>query len=432
VIDRLGFGITHLVRRILRPPRYLGKGFRFLHVSSGFPRKGVDVLLKAYTREFTSKDPVTLVIKTFPNPHNQVDDLIRRCRAENGDFPEIVQINEDLSGENLQDLYRQCHAFVAPSRGEGFGLPMAEAMAVGIPVITTGAGGQVDFCTEETSWLIDYRWELAQTHMGLSDSVWAEPDADHLAHLMREIYQGPREKYQAKLERARLLVQTQNSWTRCATRVIETVRRIEKQKPLIPKKIKLCWVSPWNTSSEIFEYSKSWIELLSRFDDVYELRILASTLERFFSVDGEKVLRCWDEQGDLSGLKTAIERGGFDVIVVQFHPALFQVAALGEYLQSLNGLGTSIILFLHGIDDSGKPEVISFASIRSQLAHCQRILVSRIADLNLLKGWGLVENVTLFPPEIPPHLELHAKLALARRLHGMIRALVSEARLEKG
>ena len=63
----------------------------------------------------------------------------------------------------LVELYHQCQAFVAPTRGEGFGLPMAEAMWLGLPVLTTAYGGQADFCTPETSWLIDFRWAPAQT-----------------------------------------------------------------------------------------------------------------------------------------------------------------------------------------------------------------------------------------------------------------------------
>ena len=42
------------------------KQFKFLSVSSGFPRKGIDVLIRAYTEEFDNEDNVCLVIKTFP------------------------------------------------------------------------------------------------------------------------------------------------------------------------------------------------------------------------------------------------------------------------------------------------------------------------------------------------------------------------------
>jgi O-antigen biosynthesis alpha-1,2-mannosyltransferase len=147
--------------------------FRFLHVSSCFPRKGAEVMLEAYGRAFSAHDDVTLVIKTFPNPHNKIHDWLAAARAQKANFPDVVVIEDDLTDGQLKALYLQCHALVAPSNAEGFGLPMAEAMLSGLPVITTAWSGQVDFCDEETAWLVDYDFEPAQSHFELFSSVWA-------------------------------------------------------------------------------------------------------------------------------------------------------------------------------------------------------------------------------------------------------------------
>lgn len=105
-----------------------------------FPRKGVDVLLQAYGKAFSSKDDVCLIIKTFPNPHNKIYDWLKEAQSATPDFPEILIIQDDLPDSQLKALYEQCHCLVAPSRAEGFGLPMAEAMISGLPIITTGWG----------------------------------------------------------------------------------------------------------------------------------------------------------------------------------------------------------------------------------------------------------------------------------------------------
>ena len=73
------------------PPAVAASGhgpFTFLHISSGFPRKGLDVLLKAWGTAFTHGDRVRLIIKTFRNIHNRIEDDLRRfqrrlpgCRA---------------------------------------------------------------------------------------------------------------------------------------------------------------------------------------------------------------------------------------------------------------------------------------------------------------------------------------------------------------
>ena len=79
-----------------------------LHVSSGFPRKGIDVLLAAYAAAFRRGDPVRLVIKTFPNPHNDVAAQIARTwRIADPAVPEIELIDADLDERRLLALYRR-------------------------------------------------------------------------------------------------------------------------------------------------------------------------------------------------------------------------------------------------------------------------------------------------------------------------------------
>ncbi|MBK1693018.1 hypothetical protein CKO33_12720 [Ectothiorhodospira mobilis] len=81
-------------------------------------------------------------------------------------------------------LYEQCHLLVAPGRGEGFGLPQAEAMVLGLPVITTDRGGQRDFCTPATAWLVPGRHEPAQSHFHLPGSQWYAPDPEALLRVL--------------------------------------------------------------------------------------------------------------------------------------------------------------------------------------------------------------------------------------------------------
>ena len=151
------------------PPREASAPFRFLHVSSGFPRKGIDVLLAAWADAFSRADAVELVIKTFPNIHNRIEaDLAAFC-AEHPDSAAITLINAELDPPALRALYDRADALVCPSRGEGFGLPLAEAMALGKPVITTAYGGQSDFCTADTAWLCDYSFAYARTHLPVFD-----------------------------------------------------------------------------------------------------------------------------------------------------------------------------------------------------------------------------------------------------------------------
>jgi glycosyltransferase involved in cell wall biosynthesis len=56
-------------------------------------------------------------------------------------IPERVRFAGTLSGEALQREYRDADVLVLPSRGETYGMVVAEALAAGVPVIATAVGG---------------------------------------------------------------------------------------------------------------------------------------------------------------------------------------------------------------------------------------------------------------------------------------------------
>ena len=70
---------------------------------------------------------------------------------------------------------------------------MAEAMALGKPVIATGYSGNLDFMTDANSLLVDHR--LVPIGAGAepypADGEWAEPDIEHAASLMRRVFDDP-------------------------------------------------------------------------------------------------------------------------------------------------------------------------------------------------------------------------------------------------
>jgi glycosyltransferase involved in cell wall biosynthesis len=242
-ITAAGCGMDHIHREPIIPcPLANRADFKFLHISSCFPRKGIDLLLKAFARSFTLKDDVALVIKTFPNVHNTIESQVREIKQQFPACPPIEIINKDLPPGKVVDLYRQCHALVAPSRGEGFGLPMAEAMWYELPVITTGHGGQMDFCTPETSWLIDFTFQPAQTHMQLFNSVWAEPDIEHLGHLMKQVRNTPKKELQAKLAKAKEIIERRFTWDCCVQRLQQLENHIEQIPPLQEKNYLIGWL----------------------------------------------------------------------------------------------------------------------------------------------------------------------------------------------
>jgi glycosyltransferase involved in cell wall biosynthesis len=389
-----GLGVDHWERITASKTSALSttKSFRFLHVSSCFPRKGVDLLLKAYGQRFSSTDDVTLIIKTFTNPHNEVNTLLLAEQALNPAFPEVVVIEDDMDEAALKALFEQCDVLVAPSRAEGFGLPLAEAMLSRLPVITTGWGGQIDFCNKQTAWLVDYQFELANTHLNLFDSVWAVPDVDDLARTMKVVFSlSPQERAQ-RSEVARRFLLNEWTWKSAAEKLVQAARQWAVTAPKVPPNI--AWISTWNTRCGIATYSQHLLD-----DFPVPVRIFSAHSTDLVDEDRDLVQRCWNSNGqdDLNTLTHELSLHHIDCIVIQFNYGFFEFDAFSRFLRKQLDLGIKVFITLHSTRDPAHQENKKLHSLAPLLTRCQRILVHSIHDLNRLKALAVIDNVMLFP-----------------------------------
>ncbi|MFS0681397.1 glycosyltransferase, partial [Brevibacillus sp. 179-C9.2 HS] len=130
-------------------PLDVARRFRFLSIFDWSIRKGWDVLLRAYMETFNSLDDVSLILKIsrINEPHANVHDEIHRMKSKLGfsSFPHIIVLDSRMTEEEMIRLYAACDAFVLPTRGEGWGRPFMEAMAMQMPVIGTNWSGQLEF-----------------------------------------------------------------------------------------------------------------------------------------------------------------------------------------------------------------------------------------------------------------------------------------------
>jgi O-antigen biosynthesis alpha-1,2-mannosyltransferase len=373
------------------------KTFRFLHVSSCFPRKGADVLLNAFGDAFTSSDDVTLVIKTFVNPHNDIHRWLEEARQERPGFPDVRIIEEDLSDERLKALYGQCHALVAPSRAEGFGLPLAEAMMSGLPVITTAWGGQLDFCSSETAWMVDYDFTEARTHFGLFQSVWAEPRRDCLAQAMREVWSSDAETRGERVNRAMKQLKSAFQWSDVARRMTDFVRQLAVSPRTRPPRI--AWVSTWNKRCGIASYSAHLVGHMPTTD----INIFATVSNEMTAPDADNVMRCWDSEAPdtLLSLSAALALKDPQVVVIQFQYGFFDFHSLSRFILEQKRAGRVVVVMLHATQDPPHVPERKLSMLAHAFRESDRLLVHNIADLNRLKALGLVDNAAIIPHGIP-------------------------------
>ena len=205
--------------------------FRFLNISIPHHRKNLDVLFDAYYSSFSADDDVSLIIKSsLSAPKNKfecnLNEIIKLMQSRHGKkmLPKVHLVVEKL--QDIATLYKQADCLVSASSFEGFGLPMLEAFAADLQVIAPRASGQLDFLTDENSFLIG----VDKIRAGDKYQYWRPdetsttfyPRVDELAQSMKDVYNGKKKDYDSSLR-------DNFSWNNSANKIINIYENIYNQ-----------------------------------------------------------------------------------------------------------------------------------------------------------------------------------------------------------
>ena len=161
---------------------------------SVFERKNPVGAVAAFRRAFPRGDEdVRLIVKSVNaaiDPPNR-----ERVRLAAANDPRITLMDGYLDRAEKNEMIAACDAYVSLHRSEGFGYTLAEAMALGKPVIGTPWSGPADFMTLSNSYPVGFELVELSADFGpyAAGQVWADPDLESAAAAMRQVRANPLE-----------------------------------------------------------------------------------------------------------------------------------------------------------------------------------------------------------------------------------------------
>lgn len=197
---------------------------------STIARKNPLGLIDAFTKAFRPEDGAVLVLKSINGDRHPLD--LERLQLAIDRRPDIVVLDRYLPPATCAALVAMADCYASLHRSEGFGLTIAEAMALGVPVVATSFGGNLDFMDDSVAHLVP--WKPVNVGEGAApydpDDTWADPDVDAAAAALRRVFDRPDES-RAMAAEGRRKVLTEHGRGRLA-RVLGERLAVTQQKIL--------------------------------------------------------------------------------------------------------------------------------------------------------------------------------------------------------
>lgn len=183
-------------------PRTADRFLVSLDAYSSVERKNPWVAIEAFRRVFQGQSEKHLTIRVS-RPEGLPSEIRSRLLDQQSDqvsihletFPTAAEAHRFMAGHDV---------YISPHRSEGLGLHLVEAILLGLPVIATGYGGNMDFCDPDGVDLIAFDLIPGNDPQGLytGSFAWAEPDLDHLSTLLLTVSRRTEADHQARQKKA--------------------------------------------------------------------------------------------------------------------------------------------------------------------------------------------------------------------------------------
>lgn len=186
--------------------------FKFYSIFQWNERKGYQKLIRGYYEEFSSKEDVILILKVNPINHpghglQKIKEDILKIKASvslrQKKLPKIFLSTDYVDRPTIDSIHRTCDAFVLPHHGEGWGMPIHDAIVNKKFIITTKFGGITEWLNNDNAFIIDHNM-IAVQKMNWNPwygpyQKWANPSLGSLRRQMRLCFEG-KDKFDYKKE----------------------------------------------------------------------------------------------------------------------------------------------------------------------------------------------------------------------------------------
>lgn len=201
------------------------KRFKFLFINQWSERKFAEQTVRTFCETFSKEDDVVLYIRADVSPGLESIGItnttklaqINAIKRDNPDSPQLILLDR-VNDDTLLKLYNSVDCLLSPSRAEGVGRPMIEAMSMGVPVISTNWASMPEFINSSNGLLVDCEVNNIDlpTHEQnvyslMSDMQWSTPNVDTLSKYMLDIIFDP-EKTKNLGKQAKIDVRKQFNW----------------------------------------------------------------------------------------------------------------------------------------------------------------------------------------------------------------------------
>lgn len=184
--------------------------FKFYYIGEWNDRKNIESIVRSFHAEFSSYEPVALVLKVKKFGHNPqqlhgevknfCDNIKKEMRLYSSleSYHEEIIMTEDVSSEIISMIHQSCDCFVGPTHGEGWSIPAFEAMCYGKTPICSNEGGPKYFINPDnknTGYLVDGVYNIcnhsdpAFVELFTGYDEWFVPSEREIKKAMRFYYE---------------------------------------------------------------------------------------------------------------------------------------------------------------------------------------------------------------------------------------------------